>query len=125
MATDTFGLNKIQQIAIGVNNLEKSTAFYRDQLGMQFLFDAGHMSFFNCNGLRFMLTTLKHNDANSLIYFDVPDIQIAFNTLKSRGVSFDDEPHTVHETDTMALWMAFFKDSEGNLLAIASEVSKQ
>ncbi|MFT5370273.1 MAG: methylmalonyl-CoA/ethylmalonyl-CoA epimerase [Candidatus Latescibacterota bacterium] len=124
MANESFGLTKIQQIAIGVDDLEKSTAFYRDQLGMQFLFGAGHMSFFNCDGLRFMLTTLKHNDANSLIYFDVPDIQTAFETLKNRGVSFDDEPHTVHETDTMAIWMTFFKDLEGNILAISSEVSK-
>jgi methylmalonyl-CoA/ethylmalonyl-CoA epimerase len=124
MANEPFGLAKIQQIAIGVNDLEKSTAYYRDKLGMQFLFGAGHMSFFNCEGLRFMLTTLKHNDANSLIYFDVSDIQTAFETLKSRGVAFDDEPHTVHETDTMAIWMAFFKDLDGNTLALASEISK-
>jgi len=124
MANESFGLTKIQQIAIGVNDLEKATTFYHDQLGMQFLFGAGHMSFFNCNDLRLMLTTLKHNDANSLIYFDVDDIQTAFETLKSRGISFNDEPHIVHETESMSLWMAFFNDLENNLLAIASEVSK-
>ena len=125
MTNESFGLTKIQQIAIGVDDLEKATAFYRDQLGMQFLFGTNHQSFFNCNGLRLMLTTLKHNNANSLIYFDVPNIQAAFESLKDRGVSFDDEPHTVHETDTIALWMAFFKDTEGNTLAIDSEVSKK
>jgi len=58
---------------------------------------------------------------NQVIYFDVPDIQDGYETMKSRGVEFTHEPHVIHSTGNYELWMAFFKDSEGNLMAIADE----
>jgi len=124
MPDDQFGLNKIPQLAIGVDDLDVCTAFYRDWLGLKFLFEVPTMSFFDCDGLRLMLSTLGHERANSILYFDVADIQEAFETLKGRDVVFDDEPHVIHETDDLTLWMAFFKDPEENMLAIASEVKK-
>ena len=71
-----------------------------------------------------MLSTLGHEKANSIVYFDVADIQSAFEVFKDRGVVFYDGPHVIHETDKMTRWMAFFKDPEDNVLAIASEVKK-
>lgn len=118
------GLNRIMQIAIGIEDQALCTAFYRDQMGLKFLFEVPKMSFFDCDGLRLMLSTLEPDKANSLVYFDVEDIQDSFETLKGRGVVFDDEPHVIYETDEMTLWMAFFKDPEDNVLAIASEVKK-
>ena len=120
MPDQQLGLNRIQQLAIGIEDQEVCTAFYRDKLGLKFLFQVPTMSFFDCDGLRLMLSTLGHEKANSIVYIDVTDIQDTFEPLKERGVVFDDEPHVIHETDEMT----FFKDPEENVLAIASEVKK-
>jgi len=121
----TFGLTQIGQIAILVQDLERAVAFYRDKLGMQYLFSAATLAFFDCAGTRLMLSTPEPGQAdsgNSIIYFTVGDIDAAYRELAERGVSFDDQPHIIANMDTYDLWMAFFRDSEHNLLGIMSEV---
>jgi catechol 2,3-dioxygenase-like lactoylglutathione lyase family enzyme len=126
MGTDqTFGLAQIGQIAIVVQNLERAVAYYRDKLGMQFLFTAGTLAFFDCAGTRLMLSTPEpgqNSSGNSIIYFTVGDIQAAHRELSARGVPFDDQPHIIANMGAYDLWMAFFRDSEQNLLGIMSEV---
>lgn len=120
-----FGLAQIGQIAITVQNLERAVAFYRDKLGMQFLFTASTLAFFDCAGTRLMLSTPEPGQAhsgNSIIYFTVPDIGAAYGKLTERGVSFDDQPHVIANMGSYDLWMAFLRDSEHNLLALMSEV---
>jgi methylmalonyl-CoA/ethylmalonyl-CoA epimerase len=122
----TFGLTKIGQIAILVQNLERAVPFYRDKLGMQYLFSASNLAFFDCAGTRLMLSTPEPGQAhsgNSIIYFTVGDIDAAYRELAQRGVSFDDQPHIIANMGTYDLWMAFFRDSEHNLLGIMSEVA--
>ena len=121
----TFGLTQIGQIAILVQDLERAVAFYRDKLGMQYLFSAATLAFFDCAGTRLMLSTPEPGQAhsgNSIIYFTVGDIDAAYRELAERGVSFDDQPHIIANMGTYDLWMAFFRDSEHNLLGIMSEV---
>jgi catechol 2,3-dioxygenase-like lactoylglutathione lyase family enzyme len=126
MGTDqTFGLAQIGQIAIVVQNLERAVAYYRDKLGMQFLFTAGTLAFFDCAGTRLMLSTPErgqNSSGNSIIYFTVGDIQAAHRELSARGVPFDGQPHIIANMGTYDLWMAFLRDSEQNLLGIMSEV---
>ena len=140
-------LNSIGQIAIGVSDIDRATAFYRDTLGMRFLFSAPpSMSFFDCGGVRLMLTVpeggadepksdnvadLAASDDHprriahgSAIYFTVLDVRQATETLRSRGVRFVGEPHVIHRTDTYDLWMSFFTDPDGNTLALMAEVPK-
>jgi len=120
-----FGLAQIGQIAMLVHDLERAVAFYRDRMGMQFLFSAGTLAFFDCAGTRLMLSTPEPGQAhsgNSIIYFTVEDINAAYRELTSRDVSFDDQPHIIANMGTYNLWMAFFRDSENNLLGIMSEV---
>jgi methylmalonyl-CoA/ethylmalonyl-CoA epimerase len=121
----TFGLAQIGQIAISVQDLERAVAFYRDKLGMQYLFTASNLAFFDCAGTRLMLSTPEPGQAhsgNSIIYFTVGDIDDAYRELAGRGVPFDDQPHIIANMGTYDLWMAFFRDSEHNLLGIMSEV---
>ena len=121
----TFGLAQIGQIAISVQDLERAVAFYRDKLGMQYLFMASNLAFFDCAGTRLMLSTPEPGQAhsgNSIIYFTVADIDAAYRELVERGVSFDDQPHIIANMGTYDLWMAFLRDSEHNLLGIMSEV---
>ncbi len=121
----TFGLAQIGQIAIVVQDLERAVAYYRDKLGMQFLFTATNLAFFDCAGTRLMLSTPEPGQAhrgNSIIYFTVGDIEAAYRELAARGVPFDDLPHIIANMGSYDLWMAFFRDSEHNLLGIMSEV---
>ena len=126
MGTDqSFGLAQIGQIAISVQDLERAVAFYRDKLGMQYLFTASTLAFFDCAGTRLMLSTPEPGQAhngNSIIYFTVGDINAAYRELIERGVSFDDQPHIIANMGTYDLWMAFLRDSEHNLLGIMSEI---
>jgi methylmalonyl-CoA/ethylmalonyl-CoA epimerase len=109
-----------------VQDLERAVPFYRDKLGMQYLFSASNLAFFDCAGTRLMLSTPEPGQAhsgNSIIYFTVGDIDAAYRELAGRGVSFDDQPHIIANMGTYDLWMAFFRDSEHNLLGIMSEVA--
>ena len=120
-----FGLAQIGQIAITVQDLERAVAFYRDKLGMQYLFTASNLAFFECAGTRLMLSTPEPGQAhsgNSIIYFTVGDIDDAYRELTERSVPFDDQPHIIANMGNYDLWMAFFRDSEHNLLGIMSEV---
>lgn len=121
-----FGLSRIGQIAINVHDVERATVFYRDSLGMKHLFSAPGLAFFDCGGVRLLLGAPEKPEddhPSSILYFSVPKLSQAHKALAARGVQFESEPHVVHRTDAYELWMAFFHDSEGNLLALMSEVS--
>ena len=122
-------LPSIAQILVNVKDLDRAIAFYRDILGMPFLFQAPpNMAFFDCGGIRLMLGTADRPDLDhpaSIIYYNVKDIEQTYETLKSRGVEFIVKPHLIAPMPTYDLWLADFKDSEGNYLALMSEVPKQ
>lgn len=120
-----FGLSQIGQIAINVHDTARAVAFYRDQLGIPFLFSAGQLAFFNAGGVRLMLTPPEKPEFDhpaSTLYFKVPDIKQAHATLSQRGVKFEDTPHMIARMPDHELWMTFFRDSENNLLGLMCEV---
>lgn len=121
----SFGLKTIGQIAVIVRDLDRAVAFYRDVLGMQFLFQAPNLAFFNCGGIRLMLgppETSEFDHPGSILYFKVDDINTAHLTLAVRGVQFRDKPHLVAKLPDHELWMTFFEDLDKNILALMSEV---
>jgi methylmalonyl-CoA/ethylmalonyl-CoA epimerase len=120
-----FGLSQIGQIAINVHDTGRAVAFYRDQLGMKFLFSAGQLAFFDAGGILLMLDKAEKPEfdhPSSILYFKVPDIQQAHAALTERGVQFEDTPHMIARMPDHELWMTFFHDSENNLLALMCEV---
>jgi methylmalonyl-CoA/ethylmalonyl-CoA epimerase len=120
-----FGLGTIGQISMRALDQARAVGFYRDVLGMRHLFDAGpHLSFFDCGGVRLMLSAPEgeFDHAGSVLYYKVDDIHDAHRTLAARGASFIDTPHLVAKLPDHELWMTFLKDSEGNTLALMSEV---
>ena len=124
-ATENFGLDQIGQIAVPVSDIDRAVAFYRDTLGMRFLFQAPPgLGFFDCAGVRLMLDAPAKAAGlqSSVIYYKVPDLQAAFETLSARGVTFEAKPHLLARLPDHELWMAFFRDPDGNLLALMSEV---
>lgn len=122
-------LNQIGQIFVNVKDFDRAIAFYRDTLGMTYLFQAPpNMAFFDCGGIRLMLGVADRPEINhpaSIIYYKVDDIERVYETFKARGVEFIIKPHLVAPMPTYDLWLADFKDSEGNILALMSEVPRE
>ena len=121
-----ISLNQIGQIAVPVSDIDRAIAFYRDVLGMPFLFKAPPgLGFFDCSGIRLLLDAPAKQlprQHSSIIYYKVEDIQAAHQALSARGVAFDDAPHLVARMPDHELWMAFFRDPDGNTLALMCEV---
>ena len=120
-------LNCIGQIAINVRDVPRAVAFYRDVLGMTFLFELPSMGFFDCGGIRLMLSKAESPEFDhraSLIYYKVDDIQQTFETLSQQGVEFVSPPRLVAPMPDHDLWMAFFHDPDQNALALMSEVPR-
>lgn len=125
---EALGLSRLRQIAVAVADLEASKAFYRDRLGMQLLFEAPPgLAFFDCGGIWLMLAAATAEEParpGSILYFAVADIGAAHAQLGARGVSFIDRPHKVADLGSHELWLCFFKDPDGTVLALRSEVAK-
>ncbi|WP_226086271.1 VOC family protein [Mesobacillus sp. S13] len=119
-------IQKVGQIGIPVKNIERATAFYQEELGLPLLFNTDTMAFFDCEGVRLLLT-LPENEQfahpSSVIYFQVADIKEKYEELLSNGVQFIGQPHVVAKVGDTETWMVFFKDSEENTHAFMSEVS--
>ena len=118
-------LRRVGQIAVNVRDLERAVGFYRDALGMQHLFSIPTAAFFQCGDVRLMLglpETPELDHPASIIYYQVDDIQETSRALAATGVSFEDEPHLIARMPDHDLWMCFLRDTEGNLLALMSEV---
>jgi methylmalonyl-CoA/ethylmalonyl-CoA epimerase len=124
-AMPTLSDARIGQIAVACTDVARARAYYRDTLGLRHLFDAGpSLSFFDCGGVRLMLTTGENTDLprmSSMVYYFVADIEAVWRDLTSKGVAFPEEPHLIAKMPDHDLWLAAFADSEGNLLGIMEE----
>lgn len=123
--SEAAGLSRIGQIAMNARNLDRAIGFYRDALGLPFLFKAPpQLAFFDCGGVRLLLDVPQDKEFDhrgSILYFAVDDIQAMYQTLSSRGVQFRREPQLIAKLPDREVWMAFFDDTEGNILALMAE----
>jgi methylmalonyl-CoA/ethylmalonyl-CoA epimerase len=124
----SLSLNVLHQIAVHSSDLDRSIAFYRDQLGAEFIakFDPPGLAFFRFGATRILLEKNAHP---ATVYFRVDDIGAAVETLRAKGVAFDTEPRAIHRDAAGQFgppgaeeWMAFFRDPDGNVLALAAQV---
>ena len=115
---------QIGQISMNAHDIDRATGFYSDALGLRLLFRAGDMSFFDCAGVRLMLSKPEKPEFDhpgSVLYFKVGDIDASYQELQGRGVAFTAPPHLIARLPDHDLWMAFFTDTEGNTLALMCE----
>jgi methylmalonyl-CoA/ethylmalonyl-CoA epimerase len=121
-------LSQIGQIAINVHQLDRAVAFYRDTLGMKFLFQAPPgLAFFDCGGVRLMLAKPERPELDhpaSPLYYRVNGIQAAADALKKQGIAFEEGPKLIAKMPDHDLWMAFFRDTEGNPVVLMDEVRR-
>ncbi|HXX43469.1 MAG TPA: VOC family protein [Candidatus Acidoferrales bacterium] len=128
MSATGIGISRIGQIAVVVKDVQRATAFYRDVLGLRFLFAAGQLAFFDCGGVRLMLDRPEKPEfdhPSSILYFNVPDFQAAHQRLVDASVAILEVPHIVAPMPDHDLWMSFFRDTEGNVMALMSEVPRK
>jgi methylmalonyl-CoA/ethylmalonyl-CoA epimerase len=116
---------RISQVAVVAQDVSRATAFYRDRLRLPLLFEApGPLSFFDCGGTRIMITGAENDEQagmSSVVYYEVPDLDSSFRELVADGIAFEREPHRIATLGHAELWMAFLRDSEGNLLGLSQE----
>lgn len=118
------GITSIGQVALTISDLPRAVAFYRDVLGLHFLFEASNMAFFKCGDVRLMLTKseIPESTYSSILYYSTDNIQADADGLAAKGVKFESPARMIAKMPDHELWMAFFRDSEGNLVALMSEV---
>jgi predicted enzyme related to lactoylglutathione lyase len=122
-----MGISSIGQISIIAHDTSRATAFYREVLGLPLLFTAGNMAFFDCGGVRLMLgpaSSPELDHPSSILYFRVPDINAAHRRLVELGVKIEAPPRLIAPMKTYDLWMVGFRDSEGNIMQLMSEVPR-
>lgn len=121
-----LALSRIGQISVTVHDLDRAVTFYRDVLGMKLLFQfPPKMAFFDCGGVRLMLSLPEEPEFDhpaSVLYYPVDDLRGAWATLKDHGADLRSAPHLITRMPDHELWMAFFRDPEGNTVALMSEV---
>jgi methylmalonyl-CoA/ethylmalonyl-CoA epimerase len=130
MSTTAIGITRLGQVAIPATDIRRAISFYRDTLGLRFLFEAPpKLAFFDCGGVRLMLSEPEGDEGGdggprpgSVLYYAVDDLQGVHASLTARGVAFESPPHLIARLPDHELWMAFLRDSEGNLVGLMSEV---
>jgi predicted enzyme related to lactoylglutathione lyase len=119
------GLSEIRQIAITVSDVEKVLPFYRDTLGLTFLFSpAPTLAFLSAGNVRIMLSTPQGAGTiggNSVLYFSVPDIDAAYAAVLARGAAGERAPQLTATLPDHELWIAFIRDPDGNLVGLMEE----
>ena len=116
------------QVALTVADVTRSTAFFRDAVGLRFLFAAGpSLAFLDLGNARLMLSASEGEftpGSSTVLYLRVADIERSYAAISERGVTFIDEPHLVAPMPDHDLWMCFFRDPDQHTLALMSERPK-
>ena len=121
-------IDGLHQVAQHAEDLDRAVEFYRDVLGARLIarFDPPGIAFVELGGVRILL---EGGASPATLYFHVADLAAARDDLRSRGVEFEEEPHTIFQDPEGIFgpsgedeWLAVFRDSEGNLLGLMTRV---
>lgn len=120
-----LAIESIGQIAVNVKDVTRAVAFYKDVIGLPLLFESNGLAFFQCGETRLLLSLPEKEEFNhpsSVLYFKTDNLSTTVMSMQEAGAEFIDEPHMVGKMGDIEIWMAFFKDGEGNTHAVMSEV---
>ena len=120
-----MNITGIHQVALTVENLESAVAFYRDVLGLPFLFQAPPgLAFFQCGQTRLMLSAVPEADAarRAVLYYAVPDIRAAVEDARRAGAVVRQEPQMIARVENRDVWLAVTEDPDRHVVGLMSEV---
>ena len=125
----SIALHQLGQIGLPVRDVDVAEDFYGAKLGLRKLFRFGQLLFYDMAGVRLLLDGIREDGrafapSNSVLYFRTPDIGLTRRELEARGVRFKDQPHLIAPLEDHDLWMTFFDDPDGNVLALMMEAPK-
>ncbi len=123
----SISLNQLGQVMLPVDDVDVAEEFYTSTLGLRMLYRYGDLLFLDCAGVRLLVEKSSAEPfvpSTSILYFRVADISLTYREFQSRGVAFIDQPHLIAPMEDHDLWMAFFKDPAGNMLALMQEAPK-
>jgi methylmalonyl-CoA/ethylmalonyl-CoA epimerase len=121
----SVSIKGITQVSISVQDVATAISFYNGTLGLPLLFSQSNMALLDCNGIRLILgipEKPEYDHPSSIVYFQVDNIQEAYESLSANGVEFVGKPHKIAEFNGFAVWNAFFQDPDRNVHALTSEV---
>lgn len=121
----TRAVTGIRQIAVTVSDVSRALDFYRDILGLEFLFAPNaDLAFVQAGDTRVMLSTPQGAGtvgANSILYFGVEDIERAHDEFVARGALSERAPALAAPMPDHELWIGFLQDPDGNLVGLLEE----
>ena len=122
MAASVSGVG---QVAVTVSDVPVAVEFYRDILGLEFLFSPNlNLAFLGAGDLRIMLTTPQGAGAvgaNSILYFRVTEIEAAHASFVAAGAKSERSPQLAARMPDHELWLGFLRDPDGNLVGLMEE----
>ncbi len=123
--SDGTGISGVRQIAVSVSDLDAALTFYRDTLGLTFLFAAEpSLAFLAAGDVRLMLTAATDEHpagTSSVVYFSVADVDTAYDTVLARGGTSERGPRLTARMPDHELWIAFVRDPDRNLIGLMEE----
>ena len=125
MTTTKPEISGIGQVQLNAHDLQRAIGFYRDVLGLRFLFEIPGAAFFDAGNLRLMVAVAEREEFDhpgSILYYRVAELDSAFRAVRDAGAAIEHEPQLIARMPDHELWMAFLRDPEGNLLGLMSEV---
>jgi predicted enzyme related to lactoylglutathione lyase len=121
----TLNITRLAQLAYPVSDVDRAIAFFEGKLGLRLaLRPHPHMAFFDAGGVSLMMEKADDVSGASILYFACVDVAASTAELEKRGVEIVSPPHRITERPTYDLWMSFFKEPDGRLLALSMEAPK-
>ena len=126
MPSEPPGITGFAQVALNVRDLDRAVAFYRDVLGLTFLFSAPpSLAFLQCGPTRVMLngnSQAPPPTGGPILYYAVPDIQTAFTAITAKGAPIKEAPKAIARVGGRDVWLGFTEDPDGHPVGLMSEV---
>lgn len=118
-------ISALGQVAITVSDISKALVFYRDTLGLHFLFSpTADLAFLKAGDTRIMLSTPQgagRVGANSILYFKVSGIEEVHAEIVAKGATNERAPQLAAKMPDHELWLSFVRDPDGNLVGLMEE----
>jgi predicted enzyme related to lactoylglutathione lyase len=115
----------LRQVAVTVSDVGQALVFYRDVLGLEQLpIPAPGLAFLAAGPVRVMLSTPQGAGtvgANSVLYFQVDDIDATYADMVRRGATDERAPQFTARMPDHELWIGFIRDPDGNLVGLLEE----
>jgi catechol 2,3-dioxygenase-like lactoylglutathione lyase family enzyme len=124
---------RASRVILRVSDLDGSTAFYRDRVGLKLLSLNEEFAVFDGGGMALMLEHLPKPPAGpstglaafTEVVLESADVFATYRAMQARGVAFRIEPRAVTSDDSRILYATDFRDPNGHIISIMGWVGRE